>query len=145
MLIETALPELVDFGICQACGQKIGWVTVRPGETRRPVDPEARELAEYALLRNGRAAVNLRHPSVDPSFESYDGPRFWDHAKTCPVPSMRTARSAVGQYLGYVDDVYSHNGRPSRPHEDPAPEASRANLVRADQRRDRDSTRPRRD
>jgi CRISPR-associated Cas5-like protein len=138
----TALPELRNFGMCRSCGQRIGWVTIKPGTGRRPVDPEPRPHAEYALLRNGVTAVNLRDPGVDQQFESYEGPRFWDHRKTCPVPSLSTARAAIGQLLGYVEDVYEHDGRPTRPHEDQAREARRRNLLAADQsssvgRRDR--------
>lgn len=124
------MPELVEFGVCTACGQSIGWVTVRPGKTRRPVDPQPRALAEYALLRDGRVAVNLRNPTVDPAFESYGGPRFWDHAKTCPVPSMSTARAAGSLFLDYVEDVHRHSGRPSRPHHDLVVESQRAQIRR---------------
>ena len=90
-------PELRDFGSCRSCGERVGWVTVKPGHLRRPVDPRPKPLAEYALLRDGVTAVNLRDAEVDERFEHYDGPRFWDHRKTCPVPSMVTARAALEQ------------------------------------------------
>jgi hypothetical protein len=98
--ITNERPALRDFSSCRSCGEPIGWVTVQPGHVRRPVDPDPKPLAEYALLRNGVTAVNLRSPEVDDRFEHYDGPRFWDHQKTCPVPSMTTARAALERGLG---------------------------------------------
>jgi hypothetical protein len=102
----TSIPELRDSGICRGCGERFGWVTLRPGARRRPVDPEPKRLAEYALLLDGVTVVNLRDERVDERFESHTGPRFWDHAKTCAAPSMMTARVAVEQCLGLVDSAH---------------------------------------
>jgi hypothetical protein len=124
----AALPELQDLSICKACGQRIGWVTVMPAASKRPVDTEPRPLAEYALLRNGRTAVNLRDASVDEVFEKYDGPRFWDHDKACPVPSMRTAAAGLGLVLRDLGGVKPNSFKQER-------EARRSALLRADRER----------
>jgi hypothetical protein len=109
--ITNERPELRNVSSCQSCGEPIGWVTLKPGHLRRPVDPDPLPLAEYALLRDGVTAVNLRSPDVDDRFEQYNGPRFWDHQKTCPVPSMTTARAALERGLGYEADPYREEQR----------------------------------
>ena len=88
---------------------RLGDAQARPPAPARRPDPKP--LAEYALLRDGVTAVNLRSPDVDDRFEHYRGPRFWDHQKTCPVPSMTTARAALEHGLGYEVDPHREEQR----------------------------------
>jgi hypothetical protein len=101
----AVVPQLRDFGTCEACGQRIGWLLIKPDGRRRPVDPGPKPHAEYALRNDGISAFNLRHPSVDLDLaDRQEGPCFWDHAKTCAVPSMKTARAVLAAGGGYRDD-----------------------------------------
>jgi hypothetical protein len=80
-------------------------VTIKPDGRRRPVDPEPAEHGEYALLRDGATAINLRHQRVDLDLaDRYDGPCFWDHRKTCRVPEMVTATAVLEAEGGYKPD-----------------------------------------
>jgi hypothetical protein len=103
----AVVPELQNFGTCNACGRRIGWVRVARTSRRRPVDPDPRPNAEYALLRDGATVINLRATDVDLDLaDSYEGPCFWDHAKTCPTPGTVTTRAileAEGGYRNFYD------------------------------------------
>lgn len=102
MASTDVFPQLKDFGQCEACGQQIAWLVIKPGSRRRPVDTEPKPLAEYALRRDGISAFNLRHHTMDLDLaDRYEGPCYWDHAKTCPVPGMKTVYAVLKAQGGY--------------------------------------------
>lgn len=92
-------PELVEFGECWACGAKVAWIHDRFGRPRA-VDVRPHPWGEWALLRDGRSAVNLTsEPACGRIASSYAGPRFVDHnRKTCAVPSLRTMKNLAHRY-----------------------------------------------
>jgi hypothetical protein len=101
----AVIPQLRDFGTCEACGEQIAWVTIKPDGRRRPVDTEPKPLAEYALLRDGVTAINLRHAQIDLEMvDRHEGPCFWDHRKTCRVEGMVTAKAVLEAGGGWRPD-----------------------------------------
>lgn len=104
-----ARPQLVDIGECRSCGGAIGWVTLRGGR-RQPVETEPRGSGEFALLRGGIRAHRL---TPDQRFEPrYDGLKYVDHHKLCPVPSFRTAAwSMSSASRGVADDPFREERR----------------------------------
>jgi hypothetical protein len=97
---------------------------------------QARPGAEYALLRDGVRAINLRDGHVSEDIDlTYEGPRFWDHLKTCPVPSIRTVTAGIAAFLDNLEDVVM-NGAPEDTCEDTEREARRRENVDADRIRD---------
>lgn len=106
MTSTSVIPQLRNFAACEACGDKVAIVTVKPDGRRRTIDVEPKPLAEYALLRDGVTVINLRHPRVDLDLaDRHEGPKFWDHAKTCRVPGMVTMRTILEAEGGYQPDA----------------------------------------
>jgi hypothetical protein len=80
-------------------------------------------------------AINLRDGHVSEDIDlTYEGPRFWDHLKTCPVPSIRTVTAGIAAFLDNLEDVVM-NGAPEDTREDTEREAAGEN-VDADRIRD---------
>jgi hypothetical protein len=105
-------PQLSEFGTCRSCGQRIAWVRIAHSGRSRPVDPEPKPNAEYALLRDGRTVVNLRRLDMDLDLvDRHEGPCFWDHAKTCSVPGMTTTRAILEDRGGYKVDPERESAR----------------------------------
>jgi hypothetical protein len=88
-------------------------------------------------MRDGRTVAA---PRQDPRVaflndrSGFESLRYFDHNKTCPIPSLRTF--ADGATLRYSRGVYGYDGRPSRGFDDPAREARRAALLEQDRLRD---------
>lgn len=121
-------PALAQIGRCSACGDEIGWVRLRPHGRRRPVDPTTHRHGEYALLSDGVHAIDLRRdPNVPAHLDAaHDGPRFWDHAKTCRVPGGHTLSGAATRA------IRGGGGGDNRRRQ-----AARRQILDADRRRDR--------
>lgn len=125
------MPELQSQGSCQACGRPIAWVQLAGTRGhKRPVDPTPHSRGEYVLMRDGRTVAT---PRQDPRVAFLDDRagieeiRYFDHNKTCPIPSLRTF--ADGAALLFSRGVYGYDGRPSRGYRDPVREARRTVLL----------------
>ena len=91
-------------------------------------------------MRDGR---HVGAPRQDPRISFMDerqgleAIRYYDHNKTCPVPSLRTF--AGGAAMPYTRGVFGSSGRSSPSVDDPVREARRATLLQVDRPRDLDS------
>lgn len=137
MISTRPVPTLSDLGVCEACGRPIGWVRVAPGEGKRPVDPDPHPRGEYLLLLDGKTAAAPRqdprvaHMDLRPGLEPI---RYFDHRRTCPVPSLRTL--AGGHTSPGFKGVYGYDGRATRSVADPKREERRATILEIDRLRD---------
>lgn len=112
MNATAVVPQLSQFTICRGCKAKIAMVKVMPDRVWRAVDTEPHPLGEYALLRDGIRAVNLRHPWMDLDLaDRHDGPCFWDHRKTCPARGVVTPASVLDVEGGYQVDPEKERAR----------------------------------
>ena len=137
-MISTAqIPSLSSLAECEACGRTVGWVTVAPGQGKRPVDPEPHPRGEYLLMRDGKTVADVRHDSRSAHLdleEGLDPIRYFDHRRTCPIPSLRTF--AGGLSSPGFKGVYGYDGRATRSVDDPVREQRRATLLEIERLRD---------
>jgi hypothetical protein len=117
--MATAAPATRTFrdpGRCRACGAEIDWVELLYTRGPRQVDTTPCRHAEYLVFRGGKRALDVRRPDVleDLSAQAYDGTRFCDHLRTCPVASLRTVAPALGVYTDHLEGVVIHGDDPEQ-------------------------------
>jgi hypothetical protein len=98
---HEAAPEPLSRSSCRSCGVEIAWVRLQNGKLR-PMDVTAHPRGEYALLRDGRSVLDLRNEELiapDIADRVPDEIRYFDHVKTCRVPSLRTTRALLESTL----------------------------------------------
>lgn len=94
---SEAPPQPLSRSSCRSCGAAIAWVRLQNGKLR-PMDVTPRPRGEYALLRDGRRVLDLRNEHLIAPNVADRVPheiRYFDHGKTCRVPSLRTTRALL--------------------------------------------------
>jgi hypothetical protein len=111
------LPAEVPLSPCPACGERGRWATVRSyGQTVNILlESTPHRLGMYALLRDGRRAINLVWASeVDPRADwlAFDGQRHRDHFTVCSGwRGLRTGSSVAKTAV----DLIASDGEPPKP------------------------------
>jgi hypothetical protein len=94
---DGAAPQPASRSTCRSCGVEIAWVRLQNGKLR-PMDVTPHPRGEYALLRDGRRVLDLRNEELiapDVADRIPNEIRYFDHVKTCRVPSLRATRALI--------------------------------------------------